>query len=419
MGKSTPKAPNYTAAAEAQGQSSKEVTNMQTWANRPDQYTPFGSQTWDSNAVRDPATGQMVTQWTQNTNLTPEAQAALDAQLQLQQGRSELGASLMPRAEAEFGQAMDWSQFSPMGARVAAPQYGTENLQRSLSSEGLPGINPASRYYDEAGDALYGKFAERADPRFAREESGLQSRLYAQGLREGDAAYDNAMTDFNQRKDDAYSQAAYDATLKSGEEASRIFGMDSSARGQLFGERGTQGAFANSAAQQAFGQNLGAGGANFSQAMQASGYDNQLRQQQIAEEMQQRGFSLNEINAILTGQQVGMPSMPNFSNATKSDSTNYLAAAQNQGQYNLDAFNAQQAGLQGWLSGAGSLAQGAMMFSDRRLKRNIRFIGTWKGRRWYEYDIGDRHEIGVMADENVDIAVKHPSGYFMVDYGSL
>ena len=38
--------------------------------------------------------------------------------------------------------------------------------------------------------------------------------------------------------------------------------------------------------------------------MSASQYQNQLRQQAIAEEAQRRNMSLNEMNALLTGQQV-------------------------------------------------------------------------------------------------------------------
>ena len=47
MSKSTPKAPDYEAAAEAQGQSSRENIEQQTWANRPTQNTPFGQQSWE------------------------------------------------------------------------------------------------------------------------------------------------------------------------------------------------------------------------------------------------------------------------------------------------------------------------------------------------------------------------------------
>ena len=46
--------------------------------------------------------------------------------------------------------------------------------------------------------------------------------------------------------------------------------------------------------------------------MQAANYANALRQQQIGEAMGRRGQSLNEINALLSGQQVGMPQMPTF-----------------------------------------------------------------------------------------------------------
>jgi hypothetical protein len=435
VGKSAPKAPDYRGAAEAQAESSKEVTNMQTWANRPDQYTPFGNLTWESQAVRDPATGQMVTQWTQNTTLTPESQRALDAQLRLTADRSELGASLMPRAQNEFGQAMSWDDFDQMGGAVDPRYVGTQDIQRSLSTEGLPGIDPTQRYYDQAGDALYNKFSERADPRFAREEEATRARLYAQGLREGDAAFDNAMTDFNQRKDDAYSQAAYDASMLSGQEAQRYFGMDSGARSQLFGERGQQGAFYNQAANQAFNQDLAAGGYNFGQDMQSSAYDTQRRQQQIIEEMQKRGWSLNEINALLTGQQVGMPSMPSFSQATKSDPTNYFGAAQAQGQYNIDQFNAQQSGLNALMGGAAQLGSAAMMFpnammfSDRRLKKNIvewtydavRGLQTYLFNYiWESDDTPLRH--GYMADEVEKLypeAVVMVGPFKAVNYGSL
>src|SRR5690349_17495315 len=73
IGKSA-RAPDYKAAAEATGESSKDVTNMQTWANRPDQNTPWGSTSWEASSAIDPSTGKPMTQWTQNTTLTPEAQ---------------------------------------------------------------------------------------------------------------------------------------------------------------------------------------------------------------------------------------------------------------------------------------------------------------------------------------------------------
>lgn len=66
---------------------------------------------------------------------------------------------------------------------------------------------------------------------------------------------------------------------------------------------------------------------------------------------------------------------------------------------------------------------GGMMsaFSDRRLKTNIKHVGERNGRKWYTWDwrYGSGSAEGVMADENLDIASVHPSGYLMVDYGAI
>jgi hypothetical protein len=52
------------------------------------------------------------------------------------------------------------------------------------------------------------------------------------------------------------------------------------------------------------------------------------RQQAINEQIQQRGMTLNELNALLSGEQVGMPNMPDFKAAGKSQGANLLAANQ-------------------------------------------------------------------------------------------
>jgi hypothetical protein len=358
MGKSAPKAPDYEAAAQAQGQASREVTEQQTWANRPDQTTPWGQTSWSNQQQWDPSTEQWLNRWSQDTTLNPESQRALDAQLGLTAGRSELAGSLLPRAQQEFGQAVDWNQFSDPGSRVQAGNLTPEQLQRQVSSQGLPGLNPAERYRQDAEDAIYGKMTNRLKERFGRENADMESKLYAKGLREGDQAYGNEQRDMRDSQNLAYDDAMFNSIIGSGQEASRMFGMDSSARGQLFGERMGQGNFANAASGQAFGQQAAAGGQNFGQQMQSSQYDTQLRQQQIAEELQRRGFSLNEINALITGQQVGMPSMPGFNTANRAEGTQFLQAAQMQGQADLDRFNAQQAATQGMMSGIGSMAGG-------------------------------------------------------------
>lgn len=70
--------------------------------------------------------------------------------------------------------------------------------------------------------------------------------------------------------------------------------------------------------------------------------------------------------------------------------------------------------------GGGGGALGGM-FSDRRLKRNIRQLGTVNGLTAYAYDyVWGQPSIGYMADEVPDqYVVKHPSGYDMINYGDL
>lgn len=398
MGKSA-KAPDYEAAAERQGESSKEVTNMQTWANRPNQVTPWGSTTWDATAARDPATGQPITQWTQNTSLTPEGQKALDDQFAITSGRSDLARELLPRAQDEFGETMNWDQFTDL---AQTPKAGT--LRGALGPEATQ-INPAARYYDEAGDALMSQFDKRMAPKFERDTAALETQLRNRGFNPGDAGYDQGLEDMRTSQNDAYSNAAFQAAQLAGQEGSRMYGMDMGSRQQQMDELG----FGNQTAGQQFGLDMG-----------AAGYQNTLRQQQISEEMQKRGFSLNEINALISGQQVAMPTMPGFQNAGRAETVQYNQAAQNQYQADQAAADAKNAFTNQLVGAAGSMA----MMSDRRLKSNIRRKGTLpSGLAWYEYDIFGRHEEGVMAQEAMEkfpnAVLRHQSGYLMVDYAKI
>jgi DNA-binding transcriptional MerR regulator len=426
MSKQTPAAPDYTGAANAQAQSSREVTEQQTWANRPTINTPFGQQTWEVKPTWDPSTGQYLNSWTQDTNLTPQAQSALDAQMNIQQGKSNIAQGMLGRVQNEYSQPMDWDHLTqladtPQGQQIHGNNYSPEDIQR--------GVGDTPDYIKSAGDAIYGQWSDRQEPLMAQQKDQMRTQLYNQGLKEGDQAYDAEMRKLENQQSDARQQAQYQATIGSGQEAQRMQGMDV-----------TQGQFHNQASQQAlqqqlgiggqqFNENMQAGGQNFNQGMQSANYQNSLRQQQIAEDMQKRGFSLNEINAILNGQQVSMPNMPGFSQANASQAAQYNQAAQNQGQYALDAFSAQQQQMNSLMSGAGSAA---MMFSDRRLKKDIQPMPEnydWPPYiKWYSYHYvwesdEDPYHIGVMADEVENIPgvvhVDPVTGYKMVDYGRL
>ena len=412
---SAPPAPDYTAAAEKQGESSKEVTNMQTWANRPNQNTPFGTVNWTPQAQTDPATGQAVTQWTQNYNLTPESQRALDSQMQMQQGRSDLAQSFMGRVENEYAQPFNWGGLPDRGGNVQGSEFQRLGQAPQLQTQLNNQANPQERQRIE--QALF----DRMSPIHQQQQSALDAKLANQGITMGSEAYNREM----QRIGDQQSRERFNALSMGGDEMARLQNM------QLQNAQ-----FGNTAMQNQQAINLGTAGFNnqagqqqFAQGMQQSQYQNQLRQAAMAEEMQRRGMSLNEMNALLTGQQVAMQQMPQFNAAAASQATQYLPAAQAQYQSSLDAFNAQNQNANSFTSGlfnlGGSLGSAAMMFSDSRLKKIIKRVGEIKGVPLYRFKyLGSETEhIGPIAQQVQqkfpEMVKRHQNGYLMVNYSKL
>lgn len=497
MGKksSPPPAPDYTGAAEKTAQSSQEAQTRADWANRPTQTTPWGQSSWSSSAAIDPATGKPVTQWQQNISLSPDQQKALNDQMAMQSGRSDLAMGMMNRVGQATSQPFDWGnmqQYGQGGGQVGGSQawytggagrglqnnvQGTgqgiqsqlggagEGIQGQLNTSGMPGMPDSGM---DARTRIEDAMWARMQPQQQQAQASLEGKLQNMGLTRGSEAWNREM----QRMGDQQSRERYDVMNRGLQEQQGQFGMGmqgrqqgwnealgagqfaNQAQAQRFGQQAQAGQFGNAAQQQAwqqqlgnaqfgnqaqqqgwqqrlgqnaqnFGQEQAAQQQNFQQNMAQSQYQNQLRQQQIAEQMQQRNMPLNEMNALLTGQQVGNPQMPSFNASQSAGGANYLGAT-NMG-YNaaMNNYNAQQAQQQGMMSGLGSLAgMGMMAFSDVRLKSNIERVGTHPvGVGIYEYDIFGQRERGVIAQElqlvRPDLVHEHDSGYLMVNYGGL
>lgn len=516
MGKSSaPSTPDYMGATQLQGQISQENLNTQNYANRPSVYTPFGSQTWSTQAQTDPATGQTVTGWQQNVSLNPTLQSALDSQMTLQAGRSDLANNFMGRVADEYGKPIDYSSLpaltsanAPSSLQTRMTDY-TPGLNSSVSSNaanlqsgfnmagpttsinGMTGDvqrglntanNPALPQFDSSyRDTVANQLMQKMQPVHDYQTRQLETRLANQGLRAGSDAYNRAATQLGQQQ----ALERYNALDQAGGEAQRLYNMQMGARQQAFNEDVGSGNFANQATQQAYNQNLGAfnfgnqaqqqaygqamGLANlnnqanqqgFNQNLQAAQFgnqamnqasamdlarmqaqnqaqqsqyglnqqyanaQNQLRQQAIAEQAQRRGMSLNEMNALLSGQQVGLPTFPGFSNAGVAQAPNYMGALQNTYDAQLGAVNAQNAQTANLLGGLGNLGASYFMFSDRRLKSRIKRVGTHDiGVGIYEYTMMGIPQRGVIAQEvqavRPDLVKRHASGYLMVNYGGL
>ena len=359
MGKKSdpPPPPDYTAAAQAQGEASKELTTQQTYANRPTINTPFGSQTWGTAQGTDPSTGLPITEWTQNVNLTPQLEQALGGQMDIQNARTNTAQGMLGEMQDQFRQPLDFSGLPSAPALPGAT--GQIDLQRSLDMSGVPGMpGSADDTRNRVEDALYQRHVRRLDPQFQREQGSLETQLANQGLTRGSEAWNNAATDFGNKKEDAYERAMLESILAGGQEATRDFGMDMQRRQQGYNEALGEGNFSNSA---------GVSQANldnqqFGQGMQATEAAMRQRQQMLSEMMTQRGFSLNEINALLSGQQVGMPQMPTLNTAGVPQTPQFLQAANMQHGASMDNYNAEQAGIAGMMNGVFGLGKAAIPF---------------------------------------------------------
>jgi len=174
---------------------------------------------------------------------------------------------------------------------------------------------------------------------------------------------------------------------------------------------------------------LAAQNQQYNQLLQGAQFGNTAQQQSLQQQLALRNQPLNEIAGLMSGSQIQMPQFQGYQGANVAG-TPIFAGAQAAGQSAMDQYgiqsanvNAQNAGLYGMLGTAGGLA-GKAFFSDRRLKSNIERIGTHPlGIGVYEYNIFDRKERGVMADEveavMPEAVVLHSSGYKMVNYGML
>lgn len=338
MGKdspSPPPAPDYAGAAQVTAAGNKDAAIAAQRGSMINQYTPYGNLTY-SEAGQD-SRGNPY--YNANIDLSQSGQQMLDQQ-------NKLGTGLFNAQDQALNQ---------------------------VNSQGPMDLNSVQSVADKA----YGNYTSRLDPQWQAATTSEENKLVNQGLRPGMEAYDNDMRDFNNSKNDAYTQA-------------------------------------NTAAINTMPQTYQLAASQYSQP-------------------------LNQLNALRTGSQVTNPSFVSTPQQQTVAGPNMLGAAQAQGQYDQGVYNSQVgqqnaamgglmglagAGLGGWASSNAGGAALTRLFSDRRLKSNIKRVGTHDlGIGIYEYEIFGKRQRGVMADEveqvMPDAVSTHESGYKMVDYGKI
>ncbi len=215
---------------------------------------------------------------------------------------------------------------------------------------------------NDVADKAYGAITSRLDPQWDRREDMQRNRLSNEGHFAGSEAHKNAMMDFDFGRNDAYQQA-------------------------------------NLAAIQTMPQTFDL-------------------------EQKLRDLPINELNALKSGSPVNMPQFQASQFAQGAQAPNLTGAVGQQSAWEQAMYNAQVGTANANKQGAAALGGTALMaFSDRRLKSNIVKVGEHeKGFGIYEYDIFDRRERGVMADEVEKVmpeAVGEIDGFKTVNYGML
>ena len=378
------------------------------------------------------------------------AQQAIMSRLdpQLQRQRSQLETQLANQGLARGGEAYNAAiteqQQQENDLRTQAALQGI-SLDMGARQQGLGEAQTLGGFANQSALAGFGAGQQATQSQNAAiaQNAGIalqsgqfanqaQAQQFAQRLAAGEFGRDAQLASFQtgQSAQDAVNRAisqnfsqglgaagAYNAA------AGQQFGQDMDIAGLYNAALGqNQAATLQQAQAQAALQSQG-----FNQSQSQANFQNAQRQAALQEQLALRQLPLNEVAAIMGGAQVQLPQFQSYQGAEVGAAPVFNAqqAAGNfaQGSYGnqVSAYNAKM-GMYGQIAGAAGMAAGK---SDRRLKSNIVRVGTHPlGIGIYEYDIFDRRERGVMADEVEQVkpeavAIDPADGYKMVYYGML
>lgn len=425
MGKSTPQPPPPVDAeklASATGAANKDTAIATARLNAVDQYTPYGSVTYNeipySPGTYDPNTGQYVggsggdpsvPRFQQNINLSPEQQALYNSTTAAQQQALNTGQQSLANVQGTLSSPFSLSGLPSLqtGASGGPLSYGinTSNLTQ------LPGASDFGAERRRVEDALMSRFNED----YGKQQENTISRLNNQGLQAGSTAYNDQLNNLERSRNDALAQAV----LAGGQEQSRLFNLASQARGQQFGENQAQSSFYNTAQQQAW-----------QQALQNASMQNQARQQSIGEQQLLRSQPINEFATLLgLGGNIQTPTgSPGF--GVNVQPTDVMGAYGLQQQGLQNNYNQQLAANNAFWGGLGNLG-GALggswiLKSDKKSKNIIRRVGqTATGIPLYLYTYKakpDQKIVGVIAQEVNRVmphAVHEIDGILHVNYAEV
>lgn len=180
---------------------------------------------------------------------------------------------------------------SPEQQKLFEQQQATQQMMSATGQQQLTGaqdmlskpfdINAVGGGQQEIQDALYRRSTSMLDPQFQQREDAERTRLANQGFQTGTEGFDKAMGNFNRDREMSYGDAR-DRAIVGGQDA---------------------------------------------------------RKQAVSEALIARNQPLNEINSLMTGSQVQMPTFQSTPAVPTAPGTDYGTAAAQQGQYDMGLYN--------------------------------------------------------------------------------
>ena len=419
-----PDQPDGAALAQQQGQNNLEAAIATSLLNQVGENTPYGSVNYTPSGATTRIGGYNVPSFTRNVNLTPQAQAQLDAQQATSMNLAQLGQENIGRVRGAQEANLNFQGLPDMVSGInAAPISGFQAPGQEVSSS-LQEFDPlaASGLFGIGGDfAQQGSDLERAtfdrgmsllEPQFGRQMEEAEVRMSERGLPLSSQIGQNILGGVQTARGRQMNELALASVQAGRQEQERLANQSMRVRGQQFGELMGRGQFGQQAQQQAFGQSLaGQQAANAAQQLsynQAAGnaqLQNAARQGGFQERSYLRNMPLNDIAALM-GQAGGVQlpqfqQMPNVAVQSGDLIGATLGAQQNALQQAQIQQQAKSSMMGGLFDLAGSVGGAAIMASDIRVKDDIERIGLVNGIPLYKfrYKGQDEETIGVMAQE--------------------
>jgi hypothetical protein len=216
MSKGTPQAPpapNPGLVAQQQTGSNIDAAVAQKMINNTNQYTPFGSTTYQQTGTQNVG-GVDVPTYSQTTAFNPAVQSIIS-------GTEDAGASLMPAVQTLANEA-GTSATTPLNFSGTYQDYldaGPQLLDRN------------------ATNAVYQQQKGFLDPQWQQGQKDLEDQLSRQGISPGSDAYNSAMTNFQNQKTQAYQSAQDSAIAQGAQNAGQLFNQALAGQKQNISQR--------------------------------------------------------------------------------------------------------------------------------------------------------------------------------------